>query len=446
METVTQVAQSINYFPFLILPKELQFLIIQQLDAISLLSASLTCKLFYQICRNENIWKICCLNLFPDIKRNCLNWREYFYLRCLFLTPDTLKWQSLTNIPGLPSVRQSITGNSVKGKIVFIGGQTSLTTRFDEIFVFDPEPKVFSKIKTKKNSPPKFARHAAATVDTKIYMFGGFDGFNQFFGLQIFDFETSTWTIPDIKGKSPIARTNHTLVYLNNKLYLFGGNDTTRGQNSESNHYGTYGDFQMFDLETFTWTEIEAKGILPSPRSGHQMVVVGTLIYLFGGGLWQDSSKSWLKRYNDMFYYDSLINQWTKVETEFPPNQTFISVPHWVVGTFIFVFTDPLYCFDTVTCLWHSIKTKGTKPQKRFLGPAVYLEEKSSVYMFGGVYTSILNNFDQLIWKESLSKLLISNKFKGQNDLLHSIPVQLSQAIFPKKKTLAKFFFSKKLE
>lgn len=60
--------------------------------------------------------------------------------------------------------------------------------------------------------------------------------------------ETSTWTIPDIKGKSPIARTNHTLVYLNNKLYLFGGNDTTRGQNSESNHYGTYGDFQMFDL------------------------------------------------------------------------------------------------------------------------------------------------------------------------------------------------------
>lgn len=41
------------------------------------------------------------------------------------------------------------------------------------IKLFFKEPKVFSKIKTKKNSPPKFARHAAATVDTKIYMFGG---------------------------------------------------------------------------------------------------------------------------------------------------------------------------------------------------------------------------------------------------------------------------------
>lgn len=36
-----------------------------------------------------------------------------------------------------PTARQSLTGNCVKGKIVYIGGQTSVTMRFDDIFYFD---------------------------------------------------------------------------------------------------------------------------------------------------------------------------------------------------------------------------------------------------------------------------------------------------------------------
>ncbi len=36
-----------------------------------------------------------------------------------------------------PSARQSLTANYIKGKIVYIGGQTSVTVRFDDIYYFD---------------------------------------------------------------------------------------------------------------------------------------------------------------------------------------------------------------------------------------------------------------------------------------------------------------------
>lgn len=59
----------------------------------------------------------------------------------------------------LPSVRQSLTGNYVNGKIVYIGGQTNLTTRFDDVYFYDPG-KLFLKnlyhiLSVRKESIPK---------------------------------------------------------------------------------------------------------------------------------------------------------------------------------------------------------------------------------------------------------------------------------------------------
>jgi hypothetical protein len=52
---------------------------------------------------------------------------------------DTMEWrQRDIAANALPSARQSLTGNFVKGKIVYIGGQTSITMRFDDIFLYDP--------------------------------------------------------------------------------------------------------------------------------------------------------------------------------------------------------------------------------------------------------------------------------------------------------------------
>jgi hypothetical protein len=50
-----------------------------------------------------------------------------------------LEWKSKdVAANSVPTARQSLTGTLVEGKIIYIGGQTSVTTRFDDVHFFDP--------------------------------------------------------------------------------------------------------------------------------------------------------------------------------------------------------------------------------------------------------------------------------------------------------------------
>ena len=86
--------------------------------------------------------------------------------------------------------------------------------------------------------------------------------------------------------------------------YFAGGNDTTNPQLQVS-QYGTFGDFWKLDTRTLTWSKVPEKGKVPCARSGHHMVTIDHKIYLYGGGLWDDSNKMWLSRYNDMWVFNT---------------------------------------------------------------------------------------------------------------------------------------------
>ena len=60
---------------------------------------------------------------------------------------------------------------------------------------------------------------------------------------------------------------------LNIILLRFGGTD-------DQNHFN---DTWSFDIPSRTWTELRCTGSTPSPRSGHAAVLVGDVMYVFGG-------------------------------------------------------------------------------------------------------------------------------------------------------------------
>jgi N-acetylneuraminic acid mutarotase len=394
-------------FMFLSLPTELKMLVIYYLDPIDLLNLSLTSKEMHKLNKKNYIWKSLVLRHCDNVIHPPPNWKKYFYLRKSFFCKNKkgmLEWIPWKNSSALPSPRQSLTATYVNDKIYYIGGQTSITTRYDEIHTFDPETRTFTKAKV-IGKLPKFARHTACSVGSKIYVFGGYDGYGTFYGLSCYDVETFTWTQIDAKGPNPIPRTNHAVTSVGTNLYLFGGNDTTK-KGQDYLRFGTYGDFQVYDTLTNTWFEPEVKGKIPCPRSGHLMIPVGHKIYLFGGGLWNDKTKSWFEKYNDMFVFDTLTMEWIEVKQAVPAPHVFISLPHWGIDTFLFVYCDPVWCFDTVTLSWSQLKSKGPRPAKRFLGSAVAIPNKNSVYMFGGVYAQVMNNFDQLIWSNDIFEIL----------------------------------------
>jgi len=259
---------------------------------------------------------------------------------------------------------------------------------------------------------PKFARHASATVGDRVFVFGGYDGVEKFFGLSVLDVTKGTWYTPDFEGlPSPIPRTNHQFVTVGDQVYLFGGNDTTRiTSNPDGGQFGTFGDFWQLDTKSVKWIEPKTYGKSPCARSGHHMVVIDRCIYLFGGGLWNDRRKVWSERFNDMWCINIDDMIWREITQKNPPNHAFISLPSWRMGPFIFVHNDSLYCFDTLTESWTIVKTKGGKPQKRFLGSATFVEGKGCAYMYGGVYSSVVNCFDELSMVPP--KHFISNIFK----------------------------------
>ena len=44
-----------------------------------------------------------------------------------------------------------------------------------------------------------------------------------------------------------------------------------------------YNDTWSFDISTRKWTELQCTGSIPSPRAGHAAVLVGGVMYVFGG-------------------------------------------------------------------------------------------------------------------------------------------------------------------
>ena len=72
---------------------------------------------------------------------------------------------------------------------------------------------------------------------------------------------------------SPIGRGGATITYCRdtNKVYLLGG------ANRKGECFGM-STIDVFDLPTKSWSQVQAKGEVPSPRSGHTVVANGTCL------------------------------------------------------------------------------------------------------------------------------------------------------------------------
>ena len=57
-------------------------------------------------------------------------------------------------------------------------------------------------------------------------------------------------------------------------FYRFGGYGGLRN---------VFNDTWSFDVSTRKWTKLQCTGSIPSPRSGHSAVLIGDVLYVFGG-------------------------------------------------------------------------------------------------------------------------------------------------------------------
>jgi len=215
-------------------------------------------------------------------------------------------------------------------------------------------------------SPTDRSSHGISVVGDSLYLFGGEHTARTPVPstLHVLDMNSShlKWRTEEVSGSPPSQRFGHAQVTIGDCIYVFGGRAGTQIDELLMN------DLHKFDTKTRTWTAVDTKGDLPSPRSFHKMVALKNKLYVFGGC----PAKG---RLADLHMFDPHTSQWTKLPEspmEGRGGAAFAAVgvfPSWgegklmVLGGFAGREVGDIWEFDVATETW-SCLSETLKPPR----------------------------------------------------------------------------------
>ena len=254
-------------------------------------------------------------------------------------------------------------GVEVDGFYYIVGGQDETLTTLNTIQVFDiTQERMGEKIKLEPDKFPPLESHTVNNYNNQsLIIYGGMTGKD--YNKHVYSFDIQTKEVKNLTenlgdDKMPPPRQDHAAVLYNGYLYVYGG----IGPDSK-----IYDDMWKFNLSDNTWEQLKTqnqidkenrkkqkkmekdkekekngekveeeeetdddddddedieedkKDIRPKGRSGHSMVCVGDMFYIFGGktGLIKESNEIWEFNPNDINYgcvHETLLEQFTKEE------------------------------------------------------------------------------------------------------------------------------------
>lgn len=250
---------------------------------------------------------------------------------------EVTRWSATA---ALPAARNRLAVVTVENKVYAIGGETNDGVT-DEVLIYDPASNGWLPGPRK---PTPVANVSAAYLDGRIYVPGGSTETGGVTNvLEVYDVRAGAWeAAPQLPG--PVA--GYALAAAGGKLYLFGGWDGTRYR-SETYIYdpaaeawregvalptprafaaaasldkrvyvvgGFDGQAELSEVlayDTSVDSAADPPWSLRSPltqaRGGHAMTVVGSRLYVIGGG-WKTSLA-----YSEQ--YDTRLDAWSKFGT-----------------------------------------------------------------------------------------------------------------------------------
>ena len=251
-------------------------------------------------------------------------------------------------------------GVEVDGFYYIVGGQDETLTTLNTIQVFDiTQERMGEKIKLEPEKFPPLESHTVNNYNNQsLIIYGGMSGKD--YNKHVYSFDIQTKEVKNLTenledDKMPPPRQDHAAVLYNGCLYVYGG----IGPDSK-----IYDDMWKFNLSDNSWEQLKTqnqidkenrkkqkkmekekeqngekieeeeetdddddeedieedkKDIRPKGRSGHSMVCVGDMFYIFGGktGLIKESNEIWEFNPNDINYgcvHETLLEQFTKEE------------------------------------------------------------------------------------------------------------------------------------
>lgn len=185
----------------------------------------------------------------------------------------------------MPTPRAEHTASAIDGKIYIIGGRVARVADANTysdygdtnvVAVFDTKTNTFTRA---ADAPTARNSHAAAVIDGKVYVVGG----RQFSpggkgrrrivnvaALEVYDPKTNTW---ETKAPMPLAQGGLAAATVDGKLYVFGGEQFQPKKKVFENAW-------VYDPKSDRWSALPP---MPHPRHGLAAAAVGSEIFVFGG-------------------------------------------------------------------------------------------------------------------------------------------------------------------
>ncbi|XP_017772194.1 PREDICTED: kelch domain-containing protein 3-like [Nicrophorus vespilloides] len=182
--------------------------------------------------------------------------------------------------------------------------------------------------------PFKRYGHTAVSYGDNIYIWGGKNDRTCCAVLFCFDTVWHCWTAPTCTGDIPFARDGHTACVWRNKMIVFGGYEEDCLAFAKSMY--------ILNLDTKHWSHIITSGEEPSLRDFHTAVCIGDRMYVFGGRGSVATNGIYLprdERYSsNLWYLDLHENKWynTKATGDIPIGRRSHSA---------FVYNEKMYIF-----------------------------------------------------------------------------------------------------
>ncbi|GBC06482.1 hypothetical protein RclHR1_06870013 [Rhizophagus clarus] len=321
---------------------------------------------------------------------------------------------------------------SFKNELYFFGG-ISCEKVNNHVFLLDTDKYNVQIVKTTGNIPSPRSGHTHIRVGSNLIVFGGkLENIEEKpdYNLYVLNIGTKEWTKPSIKGVTPLGRHGHTSVLVGSMMYVFGGCI----DGCYLNDLVAF-DTKFLDFNEGSWEFIDPIGESPPGRSGHISCAYKGRIYIFGG---TDGEKC----FNDIWYYDIETREWVELICD-----TFAPIPRESHGAALA--NDVIYIFGGRTRdgkeladlaayginngRWYMFQKMGPSP-----GPRYWLTVSSSkniVMVFGGAATnSTKPDEDGIIHILDTSKI----KYPIDADPPNQSQLQMVLSTFPQKKPLPK--------
>ncbi|KAG9454033.1 hypothetical protein H6P81_006937 [Aristolochia fimbriata] len=258
---------------------------------------------------------------------------------------------SAINAERSPSPRLGHTSSTLGEHVFVIGGRGDPTQILSDVWVLNTAKGEWKSLDCSGSKFSPRHRHAAATVGSKIYLFGGLNHETIYSCLYAFDTETLLWSEISNQGEEwPCARHSHSLVASKTQLFVFGGYDGEKA----------LGDLYSFDVRTCAWKKEKTTGKAPYARFSHSMFLYNDHLGIIGGCPIK-------QHFQEMSLLNLHTRVWRHVKIESVSKDLFVRGTTTVVGNNVFLIGGGASCY--------AFGTKFNEPTEINLHQLIYLDK-----------------------------------------------------------------------